>query len=161
MTNQKSKQLSRRKVLKQILGTGVCIPCVQFLSLVPTSAQSRAPEHPAASPSLSQEDDKFLDDLENRNFQYFWEQANPKTGLVKDRCNVKINDQGIVASIAATGFGLTALCLGQKHGWIPLAAARERALTTLRFLWKKLPNHRGFYHLPAIFPALGNLPVGA
>src|SRR5881275_2906229 len=146
MTNQKSKQLSRRKVLKQILGTGVCIPCVQFLSLVPTSAQSRAPEHPAASPSLSQEDDKFLDDLENRNFQYFWEQANPKTGLVKDRCNVKINDQGIVASIAATGFGLTALCLGQKHGWIPLAAARERALTTLRFLWKKLPNHRGFFY---------------
>jgi len=146
MTNQKSKQLSRRKVLKQILGTGVCIPCVQFLSLVPTFAQSRAPEHPAASPSLSEEDDKFLDDLENRNFQYFWEQANPKTGLVKDRCNVKINDQGIVASIAATGFGLTALCLGQKHGWIPLAAARERALTTLRFLWKKLPNHRGFFY---------------
>ena len=146
MTNQKSKQLSRRKVLKQILGTGMCIPCAQFLSLVPTSAQSRVPEHPAASPSLSQEDDKFLDDLENRNFQYFWEQANPKTGLVKDRCNVKINDQGIVASIAATGFGLTALCLGQKHGWIPLAAARERALTTLRFLWKKLPNHRGFFY---------------
>jgi hypothetical protein len=146
MTNQKSKQLSRRKVLKQILGTGICIPCAQFLSIVPTSAQSRAPEHPAASPSLSQEDDKFLDDLENRNFQYFWEQANPKTGLVKDRCNVKINDEGIVASIAATGFGLTALCLGQKHGWIPLAAARERALTTLRFLWRKLPNHRGFFY---------------
>ena len=146
MTNQKSKQLSRRKVLKQILGTGICIPCAQFLSLVPTSAQSRVSEHPAASPSLSQEDDKFLDDLENRNFQYFWEQANPKTGLVKDRCNVKINDEGIVASIAATGFGLTALCLGQKHGWIPLAAARERALTTLRFLWRKLPNHRGFFY---------------
>jgi hypothetical protein len=146
MTNQKSKQLSRRKVLKQILGTGICLPCTQFLSLVPTSAQSRVPEHPAASPSLSQEDDKFLDDLENRNFQYFWEQANPKTGLVKDRCNVKINDEGIVASIAATGFGLTALCLGQKRGWIPLAAARERALTTLRFLWRKLPNHRGFFY---------------
>jgi hypothetical protein len=146
MKNQKSKQLSRRKVLKQILGTGICLPCAQFLSLVPSSAQSRVPEHPAASPSLSQEDDKFLDDLENRNFQYFWEQANPKTGLVKDRCNVKINDEGIVASIAATGFGLTALCLGQKHGWIPLAAARERALTTLRFLWRKLPNHRGFFY---------------
>ena len=146
MTNQRSKQLSRRKVLKQILGTGICIPCAPFLSFVPASAQSRPPEHPAASPSLSQEDDKFLDDLENRNFQYFWEQANPKTGLVKDRCNVKSNDEGIVASIAATGFGLTALCLGQKHGWISLPAARERALTTLRFLWKKLPNHRGFFY---------------
>src|SRR5207253_9265121 len=143
MTNQKSKQLSRRKVLKQILGTGMCIPCAQFLSLVPTSAQSRVPEHPAASPSLSQEDDKFLDDLENRNFQYFWEQAKPKTGLVKDRCNLKINDQGIVASIAATGFGLTALCLVQQHGWIPLGAARERTLTWLQCLRTKMPNHNG------------------
>src|SRR5437773_11582731 len=100
MTNQKSKQLSRRKVLKQLLGTGMCIPCAQFLSLVPTSAQSRVPEHLAASPSLSQVVDKFLDDLENRNFQYFWEQAILKTGLVKVRCKVKINDQRIVARLS-------------------------------------------------------------
>jgi len=105
-----------------------------------------AQEHPASLPALSQQDDEFLNDLENRNFQYFWEQADPKTGLVKDRCNVKTNDQGIVASLAATGFGLTALCIGQKRGWVPLAAARERTLTTLRFLWKKLPNHRGFFY---------------
>src|SRR5947208_11312951 len=96
MTNQKSKQLSRRKVLKQILGTGMCIPCAQFLSLVPTSAQSRVPEHPAASPSLSQEDDKFLDDLENRNFQYFWEQANPKT----DRKSTRLNSSHQIISYA-------------------------------------------------------------
>ena len=40
--------------------------------------------------SISPEDDRFLNDLEKANFQYFWEQANPKTGLVKDRCNVQV-----------------------------------------------------------------------
>src|SRR5215467_12571427 len=66
--------------------------------------------------------------------------------MEKDRCSVKTNDVFILASLAATGFGLTALCIGQKRGWVPLAAARERTLTTLRFLWKKLPNHRGFFY---------------
>jgi hypothetical protein len=145
MTSHRMEPLSRREALK-ILGTALCVPCSRLLFFPSTSAQSVAQAGPAASPALSPEDDQFLNDLENRNFQYFWEQANPKTGLVKDRCSVKTNDEGIVASLAATGFGLTALCIGQKRGWIPMAAARERAVTTLRFLWKKLPNHRGFFY---------------
>src|SRR2546426_11530307 len=66
--------------------------------------------------SLTPEDDQFLNDVENASFLFFWEQASPKTGMVKDRCNVQTNDQGIVASIAATGFGLTALCIGTQSG---------------------------------------------
>jgi hypothetical protein len=95
---------------------------------------------------ISEDDDRFLDQLERATFQYFWEQTNPKTGLVKDRCNTHIVDNGIVASIAATGFGLTALCIGQKRGFIPRAAALERVMVTLRSLWWKLPNHRGFFY---------------
>ncbi|HET6176700.1 MAG TPA: glucoamylase family protein [Candidatus Sulfotelmatobacter sp.] len=95
---------------------------------------------------ISEDDDQFLDQLERATFQYFWEQTNPKTGLVKDRCNTHIVDNGIVASIAATGFGLTALCIGQKRGFIPRAAALERVMVTLRSLWWKLPNHRGFFY---------------
>ena len=92
------------------------------------------------------QDNQLLDDLEKSNFQYFWEQANPQTGLVKDRCNVRVNDQGIVASIAATGFGLTALCIGERRGFVPSQAARQRVIATLSSLWKKLPNHRGFFY---------------
>ncbi len=43
-------------------------------------------------------------------------------------------------------FGLTALCIGEKRGFISYTEARNRALNTLRYLWKKLPNHRGFYY---------------
>jgi hypothetical protein len=51
-----------------------------------------------------------------------------------------------VASIAATGFGLTALCIGEKRGYISLPDAHERVTAALRFLWKKLPHHRGFFY---------------
>ena len=98
------------------------------------------------SSALSPEDAKFLEDLENASFLFFWEQANPETGLVKDRCNVRASDNGVVASIAATGFGLTALCIGAENGWVSLRDARERAIVSLRFLAKKMPTHRGFFY---------------
>jgi hypothetical protein len=96
--------------------------------------------------ALKPEDDAFLDELERANVRFFWEQSNPETGLVKDRCHVRADDTGIVSSIASTGFGLTALCIGEKRGYISSADARQRVLTTLRFLWKAMPNHRGFYY---------------
>jgi hypothetical protein len=88
-----------------------------------------------------------LYELECLTFRYFWEQASPATGLVKDRCNLRVNsDNGVVASIAATGFGLTALCVADQEGFVLRDQAVERVATTLRSLWKKLPNHRGFFY---------------
>jgi hypothetical protein len=94
---------------------------------------------------LSAEDDAFLDEVEKANYLFFWEQAHPETGLVKDRCNTRGTDTTIVANIASTGFGLTALCIAQQRGWISLSDARERVILTLRFLWKRMPTHRGFF----------------
>ena len=96
--------------------------------------------------NLSPEDDQFLEDLEKANFQFFWEQADPVTGLVKDRADVRSEDKGTVASIAATGFGLTALCIGQQRGYVSLADARERVRLTLDWLFNKMPNQRGFFY---------------
>jgi len=101
---------------------------------------------PPGANNLTTTDDQLLEELEKRNLQYFWEQASPQTGLVRDRCNVLTNVGSVVASIAATGFGLTALCIGQERGFISLPEARERVLVTLRSLWKKMPTHRGFFY---------------
>jgi hypothetical protein len=95
---------------------------------------------------FSDEDEKLLEELEHANYLYFWEQANPQNGLVRDRFNVRGKDPGGVASIAATGFGLTALCIGETRGYLSHSQARDRALATLRALWKKLPQHRGFFY---------------
>ncbi len=147
MNDSHFKKLQRREFIRQVLGAAGCMPLVNsaFVLAQADKAQSTPPA-PSQPWTLSKEDDQFLDDLEKTTFQYFWEQANPKTGLVKDRCNVRTNDVGVVASIASTGFGLTALCIGANRGYIPRAAAVERVLTTLRCLWGKLPNHRGFFY---------------
>ena len=95
---------------------------------------------------LKPDDDKFLDALERANFLFFWEQANPQTGLIKDRSNVRANDTSVAASIASTGFGLTAICIAEKRGYIGHADARLRVIATLSFIWHKLPTHRGFFY---------------
>ncbi len=120
----------------------------RLLAAVPVPALWAAgPSQPGVAPAgpISPEDDSFLDSVEKASFQFFWEQADPQTGLVKDRCNVRKPDTNVVASIAATGFGLSAVCIGQQRGWVSLPDARERVLTTLGFLWKKMPTHRGFF----------------
>jgi hypothetical protein len=94
---------------------------------------------------LSADDDQFLNDLEYANFRFFWEQTNPLTGLTKDRANVRNGDRNTLASIAATGFGLTALCIAERRGFISFPQARDRVLATLRSIWSWQPNHRGFF----------------
>jgi hypothetical protein len=134
---------SRRDFVRQILGAASCLPFAQLAFPMAGTVHRAAAAKPG---SISPEDDQFLNELEKTNFQYFWDMANAKTGLVRDRCNVHTSDTGIVGSIAATGFGLTALCIGEKRGFVSRAAAQERALITLRSLWSKLPNHRGFFY---------------
>ncbi len=133
--------------MKQVARAGVCLPFGTLLATkTPASAQTRAKTvPPAASNAISDDDIRLLDEIEKAHFQYFWEQTNPQTGLIKDRCNVRSGDNGIVASIAATGFGLTALCIADKNGYVSSNDARNRALVTLRCLAKKLPTHRGFF----------------
>ena len=84
---------------------------------------------------------RFLEDLERRSFEYFREQADPQTGLVPDRARMDGSpldaDHQNVASIAATGFGLTALCIAAERNWINHADARERTRNTLRFFANK------------------------
>ena len=142
-------RLSRRDILLQIGGLSLWKTFDQSRIsslLAETQEKSPAPQSAAVSPALSSEDDLFLDDLEKRNFQFFWEQASPQTGLVRDRCNALVNGNTIVGSIAATGFGLTALCIAQQRGYVSLNDARDRVLATLRFLGKKMPTHRGFFY---------------
>ncbi|HEX4783584.1 MAG TPA: glucoamylase family protein [Candidatus Sulfotelmatobacter sp.] len=147
MSHAETNLLSRRQVLRDVLGTSLCLPFARVLAALNTQEQSIVTADGASeTPALSPEDDQFLDEVEKASFLFFWEQGSPNTGMVKDRCNVHTSNQGGAASIAATGFGLTALCIGEQRGFISKADALQRVFATLRFLWKKLPNHRGFFY---------------
>jgi hypothetical protein len=105
----------------------------------------------ASAATLSRDDQALLDDLSHRSFQFFWEQSDPNTGVTRDRTRVdgKPNDypRRDVGSTGATGFGLTALCIGAERGWITRAQARERVLHTLEFYADRAKEEHGwFYH---------------
>lgn len=100
---------------------------------------------------LSSQDELFLEDLERRSFDYFWEQADPQTGLVPDRARMDgsaLDENHLnVASIAATGFGLTAICIAAERRWIETSRAKDRVRNTLRFFATKAFHKNGwFYH---------------
>ncbi|MGH9643469.1 MAG: glucoamylase family protein, partial [Terriglobales bacterium] len=148
----KLNRLSRRQILRQILRTGLYLPLAGMLPSLRAQTPTPKPVSRAGGPmvpaafALSPEDDQFLNDVESASVLFFWEQGSPNTGMVKDRCNVHNPSQAAAASIASTGFGLTALCIGAQRGFMPKDKVLERVFVTLRFLWKKLPNHRGFFY---------------
>ena len=119
--------------------------------LMPRPAGAATADEPSAH-RLSKIDNDLLDDISRRSFRYFWQQTDPHTGLVLDRARVdgRTDDDPQhknVSSIAATGFGLTALCVAAQHRWISPAVARKRIRTTLRFFAYHAPQEHGwFYH---------------
>jgi hypothetical protein len=114
----------------------------------PAVAQAPAPVQRA---TLTASDDALLEDLSKRSFMFFWEQADPVTGIVRDRSRtdgspVPTNARD-VGSIASVGFGLSGLCIAAERGWVPRPAAVDRARTTLRFFAERMEHERGwFFH---------------
>lgn len=98
------------------------------------------------SVTLACTDEHLLDDLRRASFQFFWEQSSPSTGQVKDRALANGNDTRTISSIAATGFGLTALCIADRRGYRPSGELANRARATLVFLLDRLPHKKGFFH---------------
>ena len=75
---------------------------------------------------LTKGDESFLEEVQSASFKFFWEQASPVTGHVEDRGLADGGPHKNVSSIASTGFGLTALCIADRRGWMKPAAIRER-----------------------------------
>src|SRR5215472_7449241 len=97
--------------------------------------------------ALPASDDLLLDQMERAAFQFFWNEASPVTGLVKDRALANGGDQRTLSSIAATGFGLTALCIAAERGYASRAQLKARARVTLEFLLSpRMPSVNGFFY---------------
>jgi hypothetical protein len=95
------------------------------------------------------EDDAFLDDMERQGCLFFWEQANPKTGQILDRARNDLNgarDPRLMSSIASTGFGLTALTIADRRGYLPHDQIVERVKDTLKWHLNHMPEVHGFFY---------------
>lgn len=93
--------------------------------------------------------DPVLSELHRRTFDYFWQSADPDTGLHPDNW-----PNPNFCSIAATGFGLTANVIGAQSGYVSRAEASRRSLLTLQTLWgapqgpqaSGVSGHAGFFY---------------
>jgi hypothetical protein len=132
--------LTRRELLQYSAKAALAYPALNFATaMVSCGGGSSSPPPPVS-------DDQFLDQIERATFQFFWEQASATTGLVKDRALAAGTDSRTDASIASTGFGLTALCIGHKRGYGDPAQIQSRVAATLDFLANQQTNVNGFFY---------------
>jgi len=102
---------------------------------------------PAARSRLAPADLRLLEDLERTATTFFREAAHPETGLVLDRKLADGQpDTRTIASIAATGFGLSVLCVAHERRYAPRDELRAQVVRTLRWLCDRQPHHRGFFY---------------
>ena len=66
-------------------------------------------------------DEALLDTVQHRTFRYFWEGAEPNSGLARERIHMDgiypENDQNIVTS-GGSGFGIMAILAGIDRGYV-------------------------------------------
>ncbi|MGC1619091.1 MAG: glucoamylase family protein [Candidatus Acidiferrum sp.] len=140
-----AKPLRNRREWIRLGGLGLIVS--SFGSVLGRLARPQASFAPPNRPSFQGTDDQLLDEVQRASFDFFWNEASPKTGQVKDRALVNGNDTHTMSSIAATGFGLASLCIGDHRGFGKHANIIKRVRDTLRFLAQvPLHEHGFFFH---------------
>jgi hypothetical protein len=84
--------------------------------------------------------DKLLDTVQERTFRYFYDFGHPVSGLSRER-----NSSGEIVTSGGSGFGLMALPVGVKRGFITRGEALTRARKTTSFLLNTAQTFHGAY----------------
>lgn len=146
---------SRREALKSMAATGVMLACGCGGGTAEISGGGGSPPTGGGPPlgiPMPATQAEFLEDLIQQGCLFFWEQASPMTGQILDRANNYLGgalDPRTTASIASTGFGLTALCIADSYGYLPSvshAQIVERVQATLSFHLSNMPVENGFFY---------------
>lgn len=91
-------------------------------------------------------DDQLLNAVQRQSFRYFWEGADPLTGLSPDRRRgVDVPPDDLI-TIGGSGFGVMSIIVAAERGWVSRAAAVDRLNRMLDFLVKIRCFHGAFSH---------------
>jgi hypothetical protein len=149
LSSSRLDNITRRSAVK-LLGGALLSGAASSFAHAQTSAQTSAASRPTSTRLLSDSDIEFLEEMEHAACLFFMEQADPATGQVLDRATNRNPDgkfdNRFVSSIAATGFGLTALCITDRRGYAQTDRLKKQVVTTLQFHLDKMPNEHGFFY---------------
>ncbi len=101
------------------------------------------------SPEHLPDDEALLDSVERRTFRYFWDGAEPISGMARERIHIDgiypENDAHIVTS-GGSGFGAMALLAGIERGYITREEGLERFERIVGWLERADRFHGAFPH---------------
>jgi hypothetical protein len=87
-------------------------------------------------------DDELLTMVQQASFRYYWELAQPDSGMARE--NVPGNDD--IVATGASGFGIMALVVGADRGFVTRRQAIERLLLITSFLSRADRFHGAWPH---------------
>ncbi|MCB0471897.1 MAG: beta-glucosidase, partial [Flavobacteriaceae bacterium] len=94
-------------------------------------------------------DDQLLDTLQKQTINYFWEGAEPTSGLARERLHMDnqypYHDKNIVTT-GGSGFGLMAILVGVERNYITRQQALERYEMIVDYLEKADRFHGAWPH---------------
>lgn len=118
-----------------------------FISCTGKPAAKTGLQTDTLQPKIS--DDSLLTLVEYRTFQYFWDGAEPTSGMARERYHsdniYPENDKNIVTS-GGSGFGLMAIIIGIERGFISRTQGIERLEKITGFLEKADRFHGAWPH---------------
>ncbi|MHA7128876.1 glucoamylase family protein [Algoriphagus namhaensis] len=110
-----------------------------LLPLLLLACQPAELPDPDLSPKIILSDEQLLDTVAYATFQYFWDGAEPNSGMAPERIHLDgiypANDQHIVTT-GGTGMGMIGILGAIERGWITRDQARNRFERIVGFLEK-------------------------
>lgn len=122
---------------------------VLLLAAVPFAVLAQPTNDRPAPPPTYLSDDSLMTLVQERTFQYFWEGAEPTSGMARERIHTDdvypANDKNIVTT-GGSGFGLMAILVGIEREFITRAEGRIRFEQIVSFLEKADRFHGAWPH---------------
>ena len=94
-------------------------------------------------------ENQLLDTIQYQTFNYFWDGAEPNSGMARERIHLDENYSSSpknTVTTGGTGFGLMAILVGVEHGWITREQAFKRYTKIVNFLENADRFHGAWSH---------------
>ncbi|MGM1427808.1 glucoamylase family protein [Sphingobacterium lactis] len=129
-----------------MISLGGFTACQTTLQQEQTDTGAEKPDTTALS------DDSLMNKIQQQTFQYFWEGAEPTSGLARERIHIDgeypQNDQQVITT-GGSGFGIMGMVVGMERGFITKTEGETRLNKIMDYL-AKIPRFKGawshWYH---------------
>lgn len=90
-------------------------------------------------------DAQLLEEVQRVTFRYFWDFADPTSGLARERSNTNTGYGHEVITSGGSGFGIMAIIVAVERKWITREQGVERLLKIVNYLRKNADSFHGMF----------------